>query len=235
MTTRAEQPGFYRMSLVALAAVFALAYQWRFAARDEGGQSWAGSVVKTLSTALLVAAGWAADAPLLIVIGLALGAVGDFALSRPGTASFLAGMAAFAAGHLAYIWAFWTLAATLGFTLPSPLQTALLIGLAAIILPLGLWLSSKAGPLRLPVLGYTLIIGLMAAAALILPPHPGGFATWAGVTLFLLSDTLLALRLFVATAPGPKHLLGLAVWPAYWLGQALILTGSLPYWAFAKG
>ena len=58
--------------------------------------------MKTASVALLALAGWMLGAPAWIVAGLALGALGDFALARPGTAAFLAGMAAFALGHLAY-------------------------------------------------------------------------------------------------------------------------------------
>ena len=38
----------------------------------------------------------------LVVPGLALGALGDFFLTRRAEAAFLAGMGAFAAGHLAY-------------------------------------------------------------------------------------------------------------------------------------
>lgn len=217
------------------AALCALAYQARHAARDEGSHPWAGSVVKTLSTGLLVLAGLGAGSPWLVVTGLALGALGDLALSRPGTASFLAGMAAFAAGHLAYVWALWARAAQLGFTHPNPAQTAALVVLALAILALGLWLSSKAGPLRLAVQGYTLIIGLLAAVSLILPANHGDRIIQAGVILFLTSDTLLALRLFVARDAATKRWLGLAVWPSYWLGQALILLGATLYWGFPQG
>ena len=104
----------------------------------------------------------------------------------------------------------------------------------ALILGLGLWLSSKAGDLRLPVLGYAVIIGAMAATVLILPPNAGRKDILLGAGLFLLSDALLALRMFVVTAPKPRLALGLAVWPAYWIGQALILIGSVIYWTFPK-
>lgn len=221
-------------AVLAAAAAFALIYWARFAGRDEGRQPWAGTAVKTASTALLVVAGVLGDAPGLIVFGLVLGAIGDFALSRPGTAAFLAGMAAFAAGHLAYVWAFWTRAAELGFTAPTPGQWAALGVLAGLVLGLGLWLSAKAGDLRLPVLGYAVIIGAMAATVLILPPNAGRKDILLGAGLFLLSDALLALRMFVVTAPKPRLALGLAVWPAYWMGQALILIGSVIYWTFPK-
>ena len=192
------------------------------------------SAAKTAATAALVAAGLAAQAPALVVLGLALGAAGDFFLSRRGETMFLAGMAAFAGGHLAYVWALWTRAQELGFASPTSGQTASLVALAAIVLTLGLWLSARAGALRLPVMAYALVIGLMAAAALILPANMGHRVIQLGAALFLLSDTLLALRLFVAR-PGAIRPLELAVWPTYWLGQALILLGAVLYWELPKG
>lgn len=188
------------------------------------------SATKTGATLGLVAIGLSAGAPGSIVLGLVLGAAGDFFLSRRGQTMFLAGMAAFAAGHLAYVAAFWTRGNALGLFPPVAAHAPALIALGLAVLALGLWLSSKAGPLRLPVLAYALVIGLMAAAALILPEYPGRDQIWLGVALFLLSDTLLALRLF-ASPPAAKKPLDLAVWPAYWLGQALILWGSLHYWS----
>lgn len=221
-------------AVLAAAAAFALIYWARFAGREEGTQPWAGTGFKTGATALLAAGGTMAQAPELIITGIALGVIGDCALSRPGKTAFLAGMAAFAAGHLAYVCEFWMRANELGFTAPTNGQWAALAVLAVLVLGLGLWLSSRAGDLRLPVLGYALIIGAMAATVLILPPNAGRKDILLGAGLFLLSDALLALRMFVITAPKPRLALGLAVWPAYWTGQALILIGSVIYWAFPK-
>lgn len=217
-----------------LGAGLAFAYLMQIATDRPGTGHWQRSIVKTGATLGLVAAGVAAEAPGLIVIGVGLGAAGDFCLSRPGQTTFLAGMAAFAAGHLAYLAAFWTRAAQLGVTHPTTLQIAVIALLGLAVLALGLWLSSKAGPLRLPVLAYALVIGLMAATALILPANPGDRTIQTGVALFLLSDTLLAFRLFASPASA-KRPLDLAVWPAYWLGQALILVGTAIYWDFPKG
>lgn len=215
-------------------AGLALVYLAQIATGRPAEGHWQRSVVKTGATLALVAAGWAAEAPGLIVLGLALGAAGDFFLSRGGQPMFLAGMVAFAAGHLAYVAGFWTRAGALGLATPSPALAAALAVLGLAVLALGLWLSAKAGPLRLPVLLYALVIGLMAASALILPAHPGNRTIQTGVALFLLSDTLLALRLF-ASPPRAQKPLDLAVWPAYWLGQALILWGAVIYWAPPPG
>ena len=217
-----------------LGGVLALVYLGQLATGIVPEGHWQRSAAKTGATVALVAAGWVSDAPGLVLLGLALGAAGDFFLSRRGQVWFLAGMAAFAVGHLAYVDGFWARANALGFTAPGSGQWALLGGLAVLIAVLGRWLSAHADDLRLPVRGYALVIGLMAAAALILPEGPGRGLIWVGVGLFVLSDTLLALRLFVA-GPAAHRPLDLAIWPAYWLGQALILSGALRYWAFPVG
>lgn len=225
-----------------LGAAAALVYWIQIATDRPTGNHWLRSLAKTAATLALAAAGLASPAPgliapMLIVLGLALGAAGDFCLSRPGQAMFLAGMAAFAAGHLAYVAAFWLWT---GAFSPTPAQATALLGLGLGVLGLGLWLSAQAGALRGPVFGYALVIGLMAGSALVLPASPGtGTGTiqvgliQVGVALFLLSDTLLALRLFVA-GPAAQKPLDLLVWPAYWLGQALILTGTCASWGFPK-
>lgn len=229
--------------LMVLAPVLALAYLLRHAGRPEGQESWAASVVKTAATACLPLAALTdpdfpsqpAPTETLVLAGLALGALGDFALSRPGTRAFLAGMAAFALGHLAYVAAFRLQALADGFAGPSPGQIAALAGLAALVLPLGVWLAARAGALRPAVLGYALVIGLMAGFALVLPPGPGVALQQAGVALFLLSDTLLALRLFRTTDPAQRRRLSFAVWPSYWIGQALILIGTVQHFLPADG
>ena len=207
-------------ALLIVAAAAAALYQIAVSGRPEGGNDWIGSAAKTVSTAALALAGLAGGAPGLIVLGLALGAAGDFALSRPGKAAFLAGMAAFAAGHLAYALAF------LGWMGPgvAAWQIAALITLALLILSTEVWLAPHTADLRAPVRAYALIIGVMAALALLLPA--AGLITALGAALFVLSDTLLALRLFVLRAPVAERVLALLVWPAYWGGQALILWGS---------
>lgn len=197
--------------MIAAAFVLALFYGLRFAT---AAPSWPGSIVKTLSTALLALAGLIAGAPGLLSAGLALGAAGDFALSRPGKPAFLAGMAAFAAGHLAYIALMWT---------PSGADQIWPLGLVMLALAVSteFWLIPRTGDLRWPVRVYVVIIAAMALAALTLPPARTVMS--AGAALFVLSDLLLAIHLFVA----PRNWLALMLWPAYWAGQFLILQGGL--------
>ncbi|MDI3335376.1 lysoplasmalogenase [Defluviimonas aestuarii] len=199
-------------TLLIFAALLATLYEIAFCWRET---SWPKSVIKTGSVAVLALAAPGLAAPMLIVAGLALGALGDFFLSRPGEKAFLAGMAAFAAGHLAYAAEFWTPG-----TLP-PLVPALV--LLALGISTEFWLAPRTGALRWPVRAYVGVITLMALAALTLG-QDRQVTLW-GAVLFVLSDLFLSLDLFVVKSPGLNRLLSHALWAAYWSGQALILLG----------
>ena len=195
---------------IGLSALFALGYALVFV--GVAPLPLVGSGVKTMVVALLAVAGGLGRAPRLIVLGLALGALGDFWLSRPGEAAFLAGMGAFAAGHLAY---------AAGFGLRRVPLWALL-GLGLLAGSTELWLAPHTGALLWPVRAYVGVICIMAALAV---AHPSRLL-WAGAASFVASDLMLAVAMFRA---GPELALGLsyALWPAYWLGQALILAAFL--------
>lgn len=200
------------MILLILATAAALIY-WRIAADD--GESWPRSAVKTASTAALALAGWQMGAPWLVTLGLALGAVGDFCLSRRGEAAFLAGMAAFGAAHLVYSGVF--IGAAAGWPPLLPAFAMLILAASTEV-----WLIPRTGAMRWPVRGYVAVISLMALAAMALPPDR--WVVQAGAALFVASDLMLAAHIFLR----PRRALALTLWPAYWLGQALILWGSLP-------
>lgn len=193
-----------------LAAICALAYWAVCARRDHRAMDLA---LKTASTALLAVSGLLAGAPLLVVLGLALGSLGDLLLSRPGEAAFLGGMGAFAAGHLAYLLYFLDVAAALPL-LPAAAMIALALSTES-------WLIPRTGALRWPVRGYVAIISAMALVAMAMAPGHGVMQVGAG--LFVLSDLLLAVTIFIA----PRRWLDQALWPVYWLAQAFILMGSL--------
>ena len=199
--------GLFSLAL-GFAVVFGLQWCWR-------GESWTKTGVKTASTALLALAAPFLGAPWPVTAGLALGAAGDFALSRPGERAFLAGMAAFAAGHLAYAWVF--LMSGVGDVVLVP---ALLV--VAVALSTEWWLAPRTGALRWPVRGYVLVIAAMMLAALTLPDH--AVMVIAGAALFMLSDLLLAVEMFVRKTP--SRALSRAVWACYWGGQALICLGA---------
>ena len=196
------------LSAALLAVLYGIAFCWRDA-------SWPKTLVKTGSVAALALAGPGLSAPALIVAGLALGAVGDFFLSRPGERAFLAGMGAFAAGHLAYAAAFWTPG-----VFPPLGPTLVLLALAA---STEFWLTPRTGSLRWPVRAYVAVITLMALAALTLGPDRQ--IALLGAVLFVTSDLMLSLDLFVVQTPALNRLLSHMLWAAYWSGQALILAG----------
>lgn len=217
-------------AIVALAA--AVAYWLGYAVREVKGV--AGAAVKTASTALLALVALAApqaDWFWLIPLGLLLGALGDLFLALGGVQLFLAGVAAFGLGHLAYAGGLLIRGAELGFDGLAPQEGLALAVLLVLLLSTEVWLAPRTGDLRQPVRGYVGLIGLMGGAAVLLPFHPGQGILRLGAGLFILSDLLLALQLFVVTGAGLRRGLALALWPAYWAGQALIAWGAVVYWA----
>jgi uncharacterized membrane protein YhhN len=200
---------------VAVSAALAALYGAVLTRQPPG--SWR-STVKTGAVALLLPAGVMAGAPGMVLAGLALGAIGDLCLSRPGEAAFLAGMAAFAGGHLAYAAFFLDPAGLVGAAIPG-------LAMVALAASTELWLAPYTGNLRWPVRGYVVVITLMAIA--VLSGGAGRPVAVAGAVLFVLSDLLLALEMFVLKGSRSAALLPPLLWAAYWAGQALILMGSL--------
>ncbi len=102
-----------------------------------------------------------------ILTGLAFCAVGDVLLIPRSQKTFLAGMAAFAAGHAAYFAAFmiggavWSPAAIIALALMGALSAGMFVAL-----------REGLGPMRVPVAAYSLVISVMVA---------GGVAHWSAV------------------------------------------------------
>lgn len=190
------------LASAALSALFLM----RFAAARH---SWSKSVVKTGSVAGLSLAAGLAGGPVALVAALALGAVGDFFLSRPGDRAFLAGLVAFALAHLAYVW----LMIGAGGTWPGAGPGGMVI-LFSLVMAAVLW--GRTGPMRGPVMGYVAIIGVMGMLALSLP-WPVALSALA----FMASDTILSLELFVlGAAHAARRWTPYAVWALYWGAQA---------------
>jgi len=204
-----------------IAGLAALIFEARYAGNDD--ESVSASITKTASTALLALVGVLSGSPTLVVLGLTCGALGDFALSRPGDRWFLAGMAAFALGHLAYVFEFATRFA--GGPVPWLLGPVMALMIALVLLTV-FWIAPKAGALCLPVRLYSLIIGAMALTAAALPATNDHAIVQIGVALFVASDLVLALRLFVLNDTRMRLWAARLLWPLYWGGQALILWGA---------
>ncbi|RME14878.1 MAG: lysoplasmalogenase [Alphaproteobacteria bacterium] len=181
------------------------------------------SALKTLPLSAFALAAGVAGGPPALFVALALSALGDLALSFEGRAAFLAGLGSFALAHLAFIALFLALS---GAPLWSAfaLQPGLAVYLVAVGLSAEVWLVPHVGALRWPVRAYVVAITLMGLAALTLPL--GRAALGAG--LFILSDVILALRLFRLGEDSPlSDAFAVLLWIAYVGGQTMIVTAVL--------
>jgi uncharacterized membrane protein YhhN len=156
----------------------------------------------------------------LLTAALAAATIADIALLVPGTAAFLIGMACFAVMHLCYITAFVQLGAIrrLGaagrFSAASAWPAALLVLWAG--LNVALW--PRLGELAAAVAVYSLILTLMAAAALSLSAVTG-----IGGLLFMASDLLIGLKVAGSGFAGND----VAIMAGYIAAQLLLVTGWL--------
>ncbi|MFV0513354.1 MAG: lysoplasmalogenase family protein [Jhaorihella sp.] len=181
------------------------------------------SLVKTASVALLAAL--AAQAPPLLAYALALCALGDWLLSRPGDRAFAAGICAFAAGHLAYAALFLTHPGADPLRLMQPPQAWIVAALAGLGILVAAALAPRAGALRGPVLAYVPVILGMGIAALALPAAGPLALTLPAALAFIASDLVLAIEKFMLPLAHPaRRIAPYAVWPLYWGAQAGFLA-----------
>lgn len=157
---------------------------------------------------------------LAIVIGLLLSALGDILLEF-SEATFLLGLAAFLSGHVAYIVAFLQDTRKLH---PFYGAAAYAYGFFAAVF---LMATGDVGGMLGPVYLYILVITTMLwrAACRLDAPSATRFSAWAGLAgaiLFVISDSILAFRLFGT----PIQLGGAAVMVTYWLGQSGIALSA---------
>lgn len=153
----------------------------------------------------------------LIAAGLLASAVGDVVLDL---GIFLPGLGAFLVAHLFYIAGFVavTRAPRWGRAIPAALY-----GAAALA---GLW--SGLGAMAAPVAAYTAVISAMLwrAAARVGahgPARPDEIAALGGAILFVLSDTVLSIKLFRAPLPW----LSFPILALYWAGQVGIARSAV--------
>ena len=163
-------------------------------------------------SALLVGAavGYLARVPQKIIASvMAFGAAGDVLLEL----MFMAGVAAFAAGHVTAI-CLYLANRRPGLGLRDCAVPALLM-LVGAAMPFVLLAGSDG---MLPFLIYSLLLSAMAATAWLSRfPRP---LTGVGALLFVASDALIALRM-----SQPQLELGAAIWLLYYAGQLLVFTG----------
>ncbi|HEU4784097.1 MAG TPA: lysoplasmalogenase [Ktedonobacterales bacterium] len=156
---------------------------------------------------------------LLVALGMTLGFVGDLLLADalPIEQGFLAGMGAFALGHLAYIAAILSLTLRFQWVVEG---IALLVGLAGwyVVVFRG---GKDAMMLRWAALPYALLLATTAGVATGLAIQTPAFLPLAlGAALFLVSDLLVAGEQF-GSLRFPHS--GDAVWLTYGPAQMLIV------------
>lgn len=170
-------------------------------------------VASTAFIAVAISVG-AADSTFgkIMLVGLALSWFGDLFLTYNGRGPFVAGLAAFLAGHVAYVIAFTNRGLGDGFYLP-------LAAMAVVAIPIALWLMPTVPrELKAPVVAYMTVISLMVATAVSTDTHTADWRIPAGAIAFYLSDIGVARDRFAA--PGfINRLVGL---PLYFSGQLLL-------------
>jgi uncharacterized membrane protein YhhN len=165
---------------------------------------------------------------LLIAVGMTLGLAGDLLLARvvPVSQHFLAGIAAFAAGHVAYILAGLRLAGILGLTAPLPRLLGWLAWLAVgafgwyYVVHRG---QKESNALDWVALVYALLLASTAGVATGLALQDARLVPLAlGAALFLFSDLMIAAKEFAGKSFGRIQIDDL-IWLTYGPGQCFIV------------
>lgn len=157
----------------------------------------------------------------MLVLALAACAVGDFCLSRDGERFFMAGVGAFALGHLGYIALFLSHSDRAPIRLLQMPQLAFVLALIGVGVAMSIVLAPRAGALKGPVLCYIPIILGMGLAALSLPGQGGLVWVLPAALMFVLSDLALATETFVlAPDHTARQVTPYVIWVSYWGAQA---------------
>lgn len=177
------------------------------------------TVCKTSPIMLLAVCAAMAGGPVLLIVALALSALGDAFLAYEGDRPLLGGLSSFLLAHVAYIALFLPMA---DIGVLSDQTWRLVAGAAVVALSLGMAvrLYRPVGNLAGPVMAYVTVIAVMVLLSLMLDD----VMIFAGAMIFMASDTALALRIFVFR-PGSREnrIAGLFVWASYYVAQ-LVLT-----------
>jgi len=184
---------------------------------------WSKLLTMVALLAVAVAAGAAGSATgWWLLAALFFGLLGDVALLGDSEERFVAGVAAFLVGHLAYVVCF----ARLG--LPSPAWSWLVVVVLALMLAVTRRVVPTAYRLAglkvaAPIAVYSLVIATMLVVAWL----TGLGLVAGGATIFVVSDSVIALTLAATEFGRPSGRAQLAIMVTYHVGQALIAAGVL--------
>lgn len=177
-------------------------------------------VAKVLLLPLLAVGALLCAAPRLLVVALVFGWAGDVLLMFGNDLFFLAGMGAFAAGHVSYLVLFLKYGTRYGAPRARVRSTAVVLGtLALMVAVLALLWTGLPGVLRIPVTLYCCLLTAMGLNSGRLGPVAA-----LGGALFMVSDTLLATGL--AGRPDVP-VLDFWVMLTYTAAQLLLVIGAL--------
>jgi uncharacterized membrane protein YhhN len=157
---------------------------------------------------------WRSRIALLLAIALAFSWLGDVSLLYSGNVGFLTGLGFFLLAHVAYL-------VLLAGIRRRPLHWGMAV-YAVWWVGLVLLLAPHLGVLLVPVAVYGLVLGAMAAWALL-----GNRWVAVGGALFLISDTLLGLNRFLPGFVFPE--VDFTIMLTYTAGQALIAWGAVVF------
>jgi uncharacterized membrane protein YhhN len=151
---------------------------------------------------------------IIILLGLTACAFGDvFLLSRKSENLFKTGMLAFAIGHIIYVFAFLEHGLIFGAILnEKPIDLPVSITLIISVITALYFVLKANRNLRIPIVLYTLIIGIMISASFLTKIN-----IITAAILFAVSDIFVAQDRFVKRSP--KN--ALAITPLYFGAQAL--------------
>jgi uncharacterized membrane protein YhhN len=168
------------------------------------GLAWKASGIILLGVYALSQRAW------LAALALFLCATGDVLLEI----YFVAGMAAFALGHVVYVLCFLEWGRVLGPNKRDRPVAGLVVLVSLAMLG---WLTPGMGDLLIPALIYQLIITTMVATAMVVKAP---MLARLGAVVFMLSDTLIAIGKFTTTDVPPG-----SVWITYAGAQIMIAWG----------
>jgi uncharacterized membrane protein YhhN len=180
------------------------------------------AVWKTLPVLLLALYAYLVGAHPLLIVALALGALGDWSLAFEGDRAFVGGVGSFLSAHVAYVALLLTLSdPEIALADPWRVIAGALVALLTSVVLFRIW--RPAGRLALPIGTYVLLFMVLVWLTLGLA-NPLVFV---GATLFILSDIVLTIRKYWT---GPGHPIDGAaayfVWVTYYAAQ-VILTLTL--------
>jgi uncharacterized membrane protein YhhN len=178
--------------------------------------------VKGAAVLLLAVVAWRQSGDIngrLLAAGLVLSSLGDVFLGIDRVGLFVQGLASFLVAHLFYVAVFVRLRPR-----PLALSARRKIAVAAVFIygaGLAFWLAPDLDPHTAPVLIYAAAITAMGVSAMI----AGFVKPWValGAVLFIFSDSAIAIDKFLFAIDG----VGYFIWPSYYLGQLLIMTGVI--------